>query len=133
MHSSWHRRALLGKIETITNDMSYFSYEHCCYRLILTLYTNFKSWQTFGHARNLLLRLQQIANAMNDDDDYFKLTEEDKKIKFYGRKKAVSIKLIDTCTVCNVSWFNCNWFEMISLRWCAFYTNEKHFTFSVTW
>jgi len=47
---------------------------------------------SFGHARNLLPRLQQIANAMEEDDEYFHLTPEDKKIKFDGRKKAMSMQ-----------------------------------------
>ena len=47
---------------------------------------------SFGHARFLLPRLQQIAKAMDEDDEYFSLREEDKKIKFYGRDNAVSIQ-----------------------------------------
>eukprot|EP01084_Bolivina_argentea_P048422 89224_1 len=45
---------------------------------------------TFGHARNLLPRLQHIADAMAHDED----DDEAKTIRFDGRKHAVSIQQI---------------------------------------
>lgn len=50
---------------------------------------------SFGHARNLLPRLQQIADEMDGGaptEEYAEWTEEERTILFYGRDEAVSVQ-----------------------------------------